>query len=88
MSMRALVWPGSLALLMQAWVARPLLEPPFMVPAGPAAAVVPVQFVCVVDAPVAATEVIAELRIGDWSISLRRGTPAAAAQPIPRPRMT
>lgn len=91
MSTRALVWLGSLALLMQAWSVRPLLDAVRSAPSPAAASSVPVVSQRTLSSPSKETRgtlLVAELRIGDWSLSLRRAPPADTPKPVPQARVT
>jgi hypothetical protein len=85
MSMRALVWLGSLALLMQAWIAGSWLRPVGAAAPPVATSPIPALSAC---ASANGPEVIAELRIGDWSLSLRRSRSADTRTSQERPRVT
>jgi hypothetical protein len=84
MSTRALLWLGSLALLTQAWIAKPWLSPPGS--AAPAPSTATQRYTTVTT--IAPAEVVAELRLGDWTLSLRRQPAAVVTSPTPPPRMT
>lgn len=72
MSTRAWVWLGSLALLAHAWNARLWLSPPQATVTAPAAVAPTTRGIAAPSPP--ATGVVAELRVGHWTLSLRRET--------------